>query len=182
MPVRLGATDLKQRVHVMRIASVIAGTVLLSAASSFAMAQTSPPAAAEFATQASVGNTFEVQESQLALKQASSAKVKAFARMMISDHTKAEKALQAAAKSAGASAEMKLDDPHQAMVDALKAKTGADFDKAYIADQLQAHTDTSALLTSYEKDGDNAKLKAWAHKSLPVVNAHLKKVQAMGAT
>ena len=46
----------------MRIASAIAGTVLLSAASSAAMAQTASPAAPEFATQASVGNTFEVQE------------------------------------------------------------------------------------------------------------------------
>ena len=129
-----------------------------------------------------MGNTFEVQESQLALKQASGAKVKAFARMMISDHTMAEKTLQTAAKSADFPVEMKLDDPHQAMVDALKAKTSVDFDKAYIADQVQAHTDTSALLTSYEKNGDNAKLKAWAHKTLPVANAHLKKVQALGAT
>ena len=39
IPARLGATGLKQRVNVMRIASVIAGTVLLSAASSLAMAQ-----------------------------------------------------------------------------------------------------------------------------------------------
>ena len=165
----------------MKFALVAAGTIAFSALSSVAFAQSAPTAAPEFATQASVGNTFEVQESQLALKQAANSKVKAFARMMIADHTKAEKMLQAAAKSAGAPVEMKLDDPHQAMVDALKGKTGADFDKGYIAAQVQAHTDTAALLTGYEQSGDNPKLKAWAKKTLPVVNAHLKKVQAMSS-
>ncbi len=156
----------------------LAGAVALSALLSPAFAQ-SAPSAADFATKASVGNTFEVDESQLALKQASSTKVKAFARMMIADHTKAEKKLQAAAKTSGANVAMSLDDPHQAMVTALQGKTGADFDKAYVADQVQAHTETAALLTDYKKSGTDAKLKAWTTATLPAVEMHLKKVQAL---
>ena len=130
---------------------------------------------------ASVGNTFEVDESKLALKQGASPKVKAFARKMIKDHGLAEKKLQAAAKGSGAAVEMSLDDPHQAMVTALQGKTGADFDKAYVADQVQAHQETAALLTSYKDSGDDAKLKTWAAKTLPTVNMHLKMVQAMSS-
>ena len=141
----------------------------------------SPVPAAEFAMKASVGNTFEVEESKLALEQASSPKVKGFARMMIADHTKAEKKLQGAAKSAGNPVEMSLDPPHQALVDALKAKTGPDFDKAYLADQVQAHTETAALLSDYQKGGDNPKLKGWAKKTLPTVNTHLKTVQSLAS-
>ena len=87
----------------------------------------SPLAAPDFAMKASVGNTFEVEESKLALQNASSAKVKAFATMMIADHTKAEKKLAAAAKPSGAKVEMKLDDTHQTLLMALQGKTGRRF-------------------------------------------------------
>ena len=78
--------------------------------------------------------------------------------------------------------EMKLDDPHQAMVTALQGKTGADFDKAYTADQVQAHQDTASLLTDYKKSGDDAKLKTWATMTLPKVEMHLKKIQAISSS
>ena len=135
--------------------------------------------APDFATKASVSNTFEIEEAKLALKQATEPKLKAFARQMIHDHTMAEKKLSAAAKGSGGTVEMKLDDPHQAMVTALQGKTGSDFDKAYVADQVQSHQDAASLLQSYEKSGDNAKLKTWAKATLPKVEMHLRKVQAM---
>ncbi len=163
----------------MKLSIVVSASVLvLGSLPTWAQ---SPVPAPEFAMKASVGNTFEVEESKLALKQASSPKVKVFARMMIGDHTKAEKMLQGAAKSAGAPVEMTLDAPHQAMVDALKGKSGADFDKAYLADQVQAHTETAALLGDYQQGGDNTTLKGWAKKTLPTVNLHLKKVEALAA-
>ena len=163
----------------MRSYRTLTGVVVLAALVSPACAQTPP--ASDFAAKASVGNTFEVTESKLALKQGSSPKVKAFARRMIKDHGLAEKKLQAAAKGTGTPVEMTLDDPHQAMVTALQGKTGPDFDKAYVADQVQAHQDTAALLTDYKASGDDAKLKTWASKTLPVVNMHLKMVQSMSA-
>lgn len=163
----------------MKTTAFLAGTLVLAAMAAPAFAQSAP--SSDFAMKASVGNTFEVDESKLALKQASSPKVKEFARMMISDHTMAEKKLQTAAKKSGANVEMTLDDPHQSMVTALQGKTGADFDKAYIADQIQAHQETSALLADYKQSGDDPKLKAWATATLPKVNMHLKKVQAMSS-
>ena len=165
-------------VHAMKI--VVAASILtMSSLIAPAYAQ-SPITASEFAMKASVGNTFEVEESKLALKQAASAKVKAFARMMIKDHTAAEKKLMAAAKGAGP-VEMKLDEPHQTMVTALQSQTGDAFDKAYVADQVQSHQETAALLGDYATSGDNAKLKTWAKLILPKVEMHLKKVQAMPA-
>ena len=160
---------------------LFASALIVSASAAPVFAQTPMPAG-DFATKASVGNTFEVEELKLALKQAASPKVKAFAKMMIHDHTMAENKLMTVAKGAGAPVEMKLDDPHQAMVTALQAKTGADFDKGYVADQVQAHQDAASLLGDYEKSGDNAKLKTWAKMTLPTVQMHLKKVQAMSSS
>lgn len=143
-----------------------------------ALAQ-SATSASDFATKASVGNTFEVEEAKLALKQATDPKLKAFAREMIKDHTMAEKKLATAAKGSGGAVAMTLDDAHQAMVTALQGKSGADFDKAYVADQVQAHQETASLLQDYKASGDNAKLKTWAKTTLPKVEMHLKKIQAM---
>ena len=160
---------------------VFAGACAFSILTAPAWAQ-SPMAAADFAMKASVGNTFEVEESNAALKQATSPKLKAFAKMMIQDHTMAEKKLGMAAKPAGAMVEMKLDEPHQAMLTALQGKTGADFDKAYVADQVAAHQETAALLSDYEKTGTDAKLKAWAMKTLPVVQMHAKKIGTISSS
>ena len=65
------------------------------------------------------------------------------------------------------------------MVTALQGQTGDAFDKAYVADQIQSHQETAALLGDYEKSGNDAKLKTWAKTTLPKVEMHLKKVQAM---
>ena len=157
--------------------TTILGTLALMLVSTASYAQ-SPPAA-EFVTKASVGNVFEIEQASLALKQSSNTSIKEFAHMMTTDHTKAEKKLEEAATSANALAAPKLDAPHQAKVDALRGVTGAAFDKAYVADQVQAHIETAKLLTAYQKDGDNAALKAWATETLPAVQEHLDHVKAM---
>ncbi|WP_131116657.1 DUF4142 domain-containing protein [Lichenihabitans psoromatis] len=175
-----GTTAKSSRTSIVNVKFVCGVAALTAVLASPALAQGATPAP-DFAMKASVGNTFEVAESKLALKQGASPKVKAFARKMIKDHDMAEKKLQTAAKGSGATVAMSLDDPHQALVTALQAKTGADFDKAYVADQIQAHQDTAALLASYKDAGDDAKLKTWATKTLPTVNMHLKMAEAMSS-
>jgi putative membrane protein len=150
-------------------AAIIAVVCLPSVA--FAQATSS----ADFVQKASIGNAFEVQEGQLAAKSATDPKLKAFGAMMVKDHSAAQKKLEAAAKSGG-SAEPSLDADHQAMLDALKAKSGSDFDKGYVADQKQAHNDAAQLLGSYQTDGSDKRLQAWAKKTLPTVKMHLSKI------
>ena len=40
--------------------------------------------------------------------------------------------------------------------------------------QVDAHKDAVNLFERYAKGGDNADLKAWAAKTLPALQAHLK--------
>ncbi|MDQ0472959.1 DUF4142 domain-containing protein [Labrys wisconsinensis] len=156
---------------------IVASTAVLFALTPAAWAQDVSPA--DFAGKASVGNAFEVQEAKLAVKQSKDGKVKSFARMMVKDHTAAEKKLEAAAKASGAPVGTALDADHQAKLDALNGKTGADFDKAYMADQIQAHTEAADLLAGYSQSGGAPKLKAWAKATLPTVKMHLQHAQSI---
>ena len=161
---------------------LIAASMMVVALSTVgAMAQTAAPSPAEFTTQVSMANRFEIEEAELALKQSSDEKVKAFAQMMVQDHTAAEKGLESAAKAAGAAPVPQLDAAHRQLVDALKGKSGAEFDKAYIADQLAAHSQAVEILTGFSASGGDPALKDWAKAALPIVKKHLDHVRSMGA-
>jgi putative membrane protein len=136
----------------------------------------------QFALTAGSANKFEVMEGELALAQASDPKLKEFARMMVKDHTVALQELQAAAKAANIvlPPDIALDAMHQAKINAIKNRKGAEFDQAYRTDQVQAHQQAMAILDTYATAGGNAALKAWAAKSLPMVRKHLEHLQALG--
>lgn len=157
-----------------------AGAMMSDTGSMIADAVT-PDTPQDFANKAAVANTFELEESRLALKTSKNADVLAFAKKMIADHTKAGKALDAAvAKSGKVSApSATLDDAHQSKLDDLKKKTGDDFDKAYISDQKDAHSEAVSLFDHYSKNGDDAALKDFATATLPVLQSHKDMIDKM---
>lgn len=148
-------------------------------ASSAAFAQTPSVTDDEFLGKAAVGNTFEIEESKLALERASDPKLKQFAQQMIDDHQNALQQLQEAAGDNKGKVEMTLDQPHQAKVDNLKTFNGRDFDKIYVADQIASHNETVALLSDYDANGRNDDLGDWVDDALPVVKNHKMMIDAM---
>jgi putative membrane protein len=135
---------------------------------------------AEFVRRATIANRFEIEEAQLALAQGGEARLKEFARIMVMDHGAALKDLEAAARMAGVNPpDRKFDETHQAKINVLSRKKGADFDQQYRADQRQAHDDAIALLVAYQQSGRSEQLRAWAIKALPVVRQHR---ETIGAT
>jgi len=133
----------------------------------------------EFVDKATVGNRFEIESGQLAATKASDPKLKDFGKMMVMDHVAALKKLEEAARASGTTVKSDLDAAHQVNLDALKAASGAEFDRLYKADMKQGHADTVALLTSYKKDGKSEKLRAWADETLPTVLKHRDAINAM---
>jgi putative membrane protein len=61
---------------------------------------------------------------------------------------------------------------HQKLEDSLSAKSGADFDKAYINAMVKGHTRMLALMKSEESSSD-PDLKAFATKTSDTVQMHL---------
>lgn len=130
--------------------------------------------AEQFVTTAAISNMFEIQSSMMAKSMADSADVKAFAEQMIVDHTKAGEDLK---KAAGGRVPDTLDDKHQSMIDQLNNAHGAAFDKSYVDMQVNAHKEAVALFTNYSQSGDNATLKDFAAKTLPILQQHYDRIQ-----
>lgn len=128
-----------------------------------------------FANAAAASDAFEIQSSQLAQANSGSAAVKKFAAAMVKAHTDSTAKLNQAASSASPAIVPSpvLTAEQQQMLGALKAKTGADFDAAYIQAQTKAHQETLDKLKAYSTSGDVPVLKEFATKLIPIVTGHL---------
>lgn len=160
----------------------LALAVALSSSMGVAFAATSN----DFVDDAAAGGIAEVETSKLALEKSSSADVKAFANMMITDHTKANEELAALAKKN----DIKVPDD-TTLVKQAKEKIldmrDESFDAAYAKNQVKAHEETIAR---FKKEADTVtddkvkgatELKGFAQKMLPALEKHLemaKKLQA----
>jgi putative membrane protein len=139
-----------------------------------------PAPTATFVAMAAAGNLFEIQSSELALRRSHSGAVREFANRMVTDHNAAAaKFKQAMADAKLTPPAEKLDAKHQAILDDLKAKDDASFDRAYIEAQYNAHVGTVALFQAYAKGGENARMKAFAADVLPTLQGHLDHVTKM---
>jgi putative membrane protein len=126
----------------------------------------------EFANTATIANLFEIQSSQLALKNASRDDVKAFAQSMIDDHTKAGEDMKTAAGAQGVTLPTDLDQEHADMLAQLQAASGDQFDQLYIQMQTDAHIKAVALFKGYSQNGGDGVLKDFASKVLPTLEHH----------
>ncbi|MET4137957.1 DUF4142 domain-containing protein [Pedobacter sp. UYP1] len=131
------------------------------------------PSDAEFATKAAVGGMAEVELGKMALTKATNAQLKEFAKMMVSDHGKANEELMLIAKKKNITLPAAVDEDHQKKMNDLSKKSGKDFDKAYADAMVDGHKSTLKLMQDESKDGKDADIKAFAAKTTPVVQAHL---------
>jgi putative membrane protein len=160
----------------------LALAVALSSSMGTAFAATSN----DFVDKAAAGGIAEVETSRLALEKSSSADVKAFANMMITDHSKANDELAALAKKNDIEVPDTTTLVKQAKEKILDMRDES-FDAAYANNQVKAHEDTIAL---FKKEANNVTddkvkgataLKGFAQQMLPALEKHLemaKKLQA----
>lgn len=127
----------------------------------------------DFANKAAVGGLAEVEFGKLAQEKGTNAKVKDFAAMMVRDHGKANQELMALAKMKNINLPAVLDDEHMKKMEELKAKSGGDFDKAYVMAMVEGHQKTLALMQDAAQNCKDSDLKAFATKTAPIVKAHL---------
>ncbi len=127
------------------------------------------PVDKEWVTTAGMAGLAEVQMGNLALQNAQNADVKAFAQRMITDHTKSNEELQQLVSAKGLTLPAQLDGEHKAAVDHLTGLTGAEFDKAYMQHMVADH---NTAVAHFSKNVEDADIKGYATKSLPVLQEH----------
>lgn len=127
----------------------------------------------EFMVEAASGGLMEVQLGELASQNAASPKVKEFGQRMVLDHTKANEQLQAIAMKKGVTIPATPGEKHQHHIDELKAKKGADFDKAYMSMMVDDHEEDIKNFEKEGQDGKDAEVKAFAAGKVSILKEHL---------
>lgn len=160
-----------------------------------AMEQAAPPPAAQpaapndaqIADIVMIANTADSAGGELALKKSSDEQVKAFARRMIQDHGAAnQQAAQIAQQAALTPAESDMGRQIKMAADstsqALQAMSGADFDRAYVAHEVQMHQQVlDALDQQLIPNAQNPQLKDLLQKVRPTIDSHLQQIQQIQA-
>src|SRR4051812_8804557 len=119
------------------------------------------------------GGTAEVEFARLAEGKARSQPVQDFARLMVADHTKANRELEGLARAAQIPVPSQLHPEHKSMRSALESASADAFDLAYMQGQVVDHQKAVVLLTWEIGQGQDATLQQWAAATLPVVLGHL---------
>src|SRR5690349_8593044 len=113
---------------------------------------------ANFVQELSSGNTAEITEGSLAIKQSPELAVSEFGRWMVTDHTAFGSIFANIAQQAGLSLSAKPDSTQQANIDELSKLSGTDFDQAYIKGQVTDHQQVLALLQQEVSAGGDQNL------------------------
>jgi putative membrane protein len=125
------------------------------------------------------GGMMEVVLGELAQQKAENPRIKNFGQMMVTDHTKANEELKALATRKNVVLPQTPGEDHRKHIDDLQKKTGRDFDKAYISMMVDDHQEDINKFEKLANDANDADVKAFASKTLPVLRSHLDSAKAI---
>src|SRR4051812_30535486 len=172
----------------MKRIAIIATSVAL-AAFSRAYAETTPaPNDAQIAMIAVVADTVDVDAGKLAAEKASSKEVKDFAETMVRDHTAVNAKATALATKLGVTPEesatsKKLKTDGDATLARLKKMSGAEFDKAYVDNEVAYHEAVIGVVTNtLIPNTKNAELKSLLESAGPIFSSHLEHAKHLQKT
>lgn len=132
-----------------------------------------------FVTNAAISDMYEIQAGEIAQKKGQSADVKAFGKMMVTDHTAMSNEMKSLITAAGKTSPTGLDERRKGLIDNLNAAAPAEFDQVYLSQQEAAHNEALTLMQGYANDGEDAGLKGGAAKAVPKIQAHLDHVKRL---
>ena len=140
-----------------------------------------PAADKAFVEKAAVGGMAEVRMGKMAQQKGSSDQVKQFGARMVDDHSKANDELKQIASAKGIALPTDLDAKHKSKMDKMEKLSGAQFDRAYMDDMVADHKEDVAEFKKQASSGKDSDLKAFAAKTLPTLEDHLKMAQSTDA-
>ena len=127
----------------------------------------------EFMMTAAHSDQNEIQQSKMALAKGVTGMAKEMANKMIADHSKSTADLKKIADKKGVKLPTDMDAEHKAMAPAMEKLSGKDFEAKYLSQMQADHQKTANTMMAHEKMTNDADLKAFIGKTLPVVQQHL---------
>jgi putative membrane protein len=137
------------------------------------------PSDAEIAHIATTANSADIETGNLAKEKGQHADIKSFANLMISDHTAANQQAQQLAQQAGLTpadnaTSQQMVTGHQAALQRLQSLSGAQFDSAYIAHEVDFHQNVlNALDQTLIPNAQNTELRNLLTQVRATVDGHL---------
>ena len=135
-----------------------------------------------FVSEVAHGGTAEVELGELAKQKAASQEVRAFSERMIADHSKANDELKKLASQKGVVLPAELSHKEHSEMKHLQKLNGRDFDKAYAAAMLKDHKADVKEFQSAAKDLNDPDLRAFAQRTLPTLEEHLRMARNLEAS
>lgn len=130
-----------------------------------------------FVMEAAEGGLAEVQLGNVAKQNGSNDAVKSFGDRMVNDHGTANSELQQLAQQKGWTLPTELKEMHKKHSDQLSTKQGAEFDKMYMQMMVKDHQKDVRAFQRCAQSCTDPDLKAWAAKTVPTLQEHLKQAQ-----
>ncbi|MGI8670573.1 MAG: DUF4142 domain-containing protein [Aridibacter sp.] len=133
----------------------------------------------EFMIKAPQGGMAEVKLGELAASKAQNADVKAFGKLMVTDHSKANDELKAVAKKKNFTLPTDVNEDQKKAYDELAKLSGKEFDAKYVEMMVDDHEKDIDLFKKEADDGEDVDVKDFAAKTLPTLNLHYEKIKAI---
>jgi putative membrane protein len=160
----------------MQIRNILtsAGCCALFAAAGVANVGSISTADKDFMIMAARADMTEAHEGQVFENRTDRADIKAFAKTLDQDHTKAYEELTELASKTGVSIPKGIDVAKDPAFEHLVHLKGERFDHAFAADEVAAHRHAIAMFKREAEHGKDAEVKAYAAKMVPVLEKHLR--------
>ena len=136
---------------------------------------------ANFVTSAYQIVQLDKQEGQLAQTRAADPQVRAIAVELSTKADTLYPRLEAAIKANGITPPSRMPEPLQRRIEDLERLQGADFDRAYLTDQIESHQHAVAVFQAEQRRTQDPNMKSLADQALPVVQEDLVKLQTIAA-
>jgi putative membrane protein len=127
----------------------------------------------QFVSEAARGGILEVELGRIAEKNAASSGVKQFGEQMVTDHTRLNNELGAAAKKDGLQVPTELNSKQSAEVRSFSKLSGKEFDSKYAQVMVKDHTEDLAAFQKAESFTEKPELKKAISDAIPVIQHHL---------
>lgn len=134
----------------------------------------------DFAVKAANGGLLEVELGRMAEEKSANKEVKEFGAMMVKDHTKANDELKTIAATQNITLPTTLGEDEQKKVNDLAKLSGEEFDKKYVSMMVDDHKeDIDLFKKAAEDDKTNPAVKSFATKTLPTLQTHMDRINAI---
>lgn len=154
-------------------ALLLAGCAMLQS-----QAKVSPVDQQFMLTAISVG-VAEIQMGQLAAQQSNDPAIKRYGQHMVEDHTRVNAQLERIADAKQVRLLKAMDPANHTLYSELSKLSGADFDRQYMLSQINIHSMGNGLYESQARNGQDADVRDFAAKNMPVGVEHLKLAQQL---